>query len=134
MAEVVRAVAGIAVAGAGDDPPGSVVPPAPEPTRTRTEIAKLQAELAASKASATAAVASAARSEAARQETAQSLNRPTVEAAEQSKRRKIREEQLQTGQQNLSGAQMRIDELEGALASSQARIAMYEQQMKAAEE
>eukprot|EP00969_Alexandrium_andersonii_P088464 3901617-Alexandrium_andersonii.AAC.1 len=71
MAEAVRAVTGIAVAGTGAHAPSSVVPPAPEPTRMHAEIAKHQAELAASKASANAAVTSAAQSEAARQETAQ---------------------------------------------------------------
>eukprot|EP00969_Alexandrium_andersonii_P331112 14635262-Alexandrium_andersonii.AAC.1 len=54
-AEVVRAVTGRPIAGTGEHPPGSVVPPEPVPTKTRAEIAELQAELAASKASASAA-------------------------------------------------------------------------------
>eukprot|EP00969_Alexandrium_andersonii_P216346 9555843-Alexandrium_andersonii.AAC.1 len=60
MAEAARAVTGLPIAGTGEHPPGCVVPPEPAPTKMRAEIAKLTAELAASKASASAAVSSAA--------------------------------------------------------------------------
>eukprot|EP00969_Alexandrium_andersonii_P181099 8002305-Alexandrium_andersonii.AAC.1 len=46
----------------------------------------------------------------------------------------MREQQLQTGQQNLSGAMTRIEELERDLAASKTQIAHYERQMKEAEE
>eukprot|EP00969_Alexandrium_andersonii_P185689 8205229-Alexandrium_andersonii.AAC.1 len=81
----------------------------------RAEMAKLQAELTATQASANAATASAVQSEAARVETTHNLERATVEAAEHHERRQICEEQLRTGQQHLSGAHTRIDELEGAI-------------------